>query len=86
MNKMFMYTVRDNLAHRIGAITCYSSDDEAQRALTVSLQQSKDQFMVRCAKDFSLVRIGEIDMSTGAILSDSMVLVCDLIEVLPHEV
>lgn len=83
--KQYLYTMRDNLAHKIGSISVFESDDEAERALRMVIAQGKDPMLVRCAKDFSLISIGSIDTSTGQILDHNMRLVCDVIEILPKE-
>ena len=65
--KQSIYTVRDNLAHSIGPLCLFENDDVAQRAFRNMANSSKDPILSRCPSDFDLVRLGDIDTSTGEI-------------------
>lgn len=83
--KQYLYTMRDNLAHKIGTISTFDSDAEAERVLRMVIAQGKDPMIVRCAKDFSLISIGSVDSSTGQILDHNLRLVCDVTEIISKE-
>lgn len=72
--KSKLYTIHDRLADKHGPILCFGSDDEAKRAVRMSL--NADSMMVRCKNDFVLVCLAELD-------EDSLVVTPCYCEVLP---
>lgn len=66
--KQSIYCVRDNLASRIGPLCIFENDDVAQRAFSEMVNSGKDAMLSRCSKDFEMVRLGDIDITTGEIV------------------
>lgn len=82
--KQSIYTVRDKLAHNIGSLCLFENDDVAERAFRQTVNSGKDPMLQRCSSDFEMVRLGDIDTSTGEI-TPTMVLVAGAFEVLNRE-
>lgn len=82
--KQSIYVVRDILAHNIGPLCLFQNDDVAERAFRQMVNSGKDPMLQRCPSDFEMVRLGDIDISTGEI-TPTMVLVASASEVISRE-
>lgn len=73
--KKSVYSILDEKAQCVGPLFVAVSDDEAERIVRMSL--TGDSLMKRCPADFALMRLGDVELSTGLITACSVpVLVC----------
>lgn len=79
--KKSIYTVLDEKAQTIYPLYLGVSDSEAER--TIAAAVGSDSLIARYPHDFALLRLGDVDTSTGAITPHAVpVLVCKADELL----
>lgn len=79
--KKSLYTVLDEKAQTIMPIFLAVSDAEAERSVASAVQS--DTLIARYPQDFALLRLGDIETSSGMITPHAVpVLVCKLDELL----
>lgn len=71
-----VYTIRDNVASRIGPLVCFSNDEEAMRAVKHNIATGGDSIMSRSPSDFVVLRVADIDSDSGVVSSYEPVFVC----------
>lgn len=81
--KRSLYTILDEKAQTIGPVWIATSDSEAERVVKASI--GDNTLMSRYPADFCLIRLGDVDMQTGAITAASVPVLVAKLDVLVGE-
>lgn len=79
-----LYTVRDLVSEYFHPPFVARNDEEAKRMVSMSLRGDRDSMIAAHPSDYSLMRCGAFDDSTGTVHSSGFEFICHLTELAPQ--